>query len=155
MKYLLKSPVFVFVSTLLFFSCFFTAVYAEDEGLTMEKIETWLKGYEQAWEQLDADKAAMLFTENATYQEDPYKEPFKGRTEIHNYWSTVTQDQSDVDFTYEVISVTGNKGVAHWHSEFVQPSTGATVILDGIFVLEFAKGGLCQSLREWWHFKSS
>ena len=151
MKNTFKPQTFI----LLFISSFVINANAANEGnLTMEKMDTWLKGYEQAWEQLDADKAAKLFTEDASYQEDPYKEPFKGRSEIHRYWSTVTQDQSDVNFTYEVISVTGNKGVAHWRSEFVQPSTGATVILDGIFILVFTKAGLCQSLKEWWHFKS-
>ena len=155
MRKILNSLLYIFTSALLFVSSSFINIYAASEGnLTMEKMDNWLKGYEQAWENLDAEKAGMLFTEDASYQENPYKDPFKGRAEIQNYWSTVTADQSNVDFTYEILSITGNTGIAHWHSEFIQPSTGSTIILDGIFVLEFSTDELCQSLKEWWHFQS-
>ena len=140
--------------TLLFVAGIMPTNAADQQGLAIAKVESWLKGYEEAWETLDADKVAVLFTEDATYQEDPYKDPFQGRDGIHEYWTTVTADQQDVNFTFEVLSVTGNTGIAHWHSEFIQSSTGSTIILDGIFLLEFSQEGLCQSLKEWWHFKA-
>ena len=126
---------------------------ADGSGLTESILDDWLKGYEEAWETLDADRAAALFTQNATYQDDPYSEPYQGREGIHEYWSTVTSDQKDVDFTYKVLAVEDNTGIAQWHSEFKQKSTGSDIILDGIFVLEFSPGSLCQSLREWWHIQ--
>ncbi len=127
---------------------------ADQQGLTIAKVESWLNGYKEAWETLDADKVTLLFTEDATYQEDPYKDPYQGRESIHEYWTTVTADQQDVDFTFEVLSVRGKTGIAHWHSEFIQPSSGSTIILDGIFILEFSQEELCRNLREWWHFKA-
>ena len=144
----------ILVATSLFVSGILPTTAADQTRLTIAKVESWLKGYEEAWETLDADKAAMLFTEDATYQEEPYKDPFQGRKGIHEYWATVTADQKDVDFTFEVLLVTGNKSTAHWHSEFIQSSSGSTIILDGIFFLEFSQEGLCQSLKEWWHFKA-
>jgi len=130
-----------------------TNAVAQQE-LDTAKVESWLKDYKEAWETMDADKVVLLFTEDATYREDPYKVPFQGRKGIHKYWATVTADQKDVEFTYEVLSVTGNTGIAHWHSEFLQPSSGTTIILDGIFILKFSQGELCHSLKEWWHFKA-
>lgn len=121
--------------------------------LTIAELETWLKGYEQAWETLDPDKAAALFTEDASYRDDPYKEPHRGRDGIRQYWSTVTADQKDVDFTFEVLAVGGSTGIAHWHAEFSSRSSGAGITLDGIFVLEFDADRLCHSLKEWWHLK--
>lgn len=126
---------------------------AESAALTRADLAAWLDGYEEAWETLDADRAAALFTEDATYQDSPYSEPHQGRNGIHDYWSTVTSDQQDVDFSYEVLSVSGNTGIAHWHSELTQKSSGSQVVLDGIFVLEFSPDGLCRTLREWWHVK--
>lgn len=125
----------------------------DSEPLGREAVEEWLDGYEEAWETLDADKAAALFTADATYQDNPYSDPYRGRHGIHEYWTTVTSDQSDVDFSYEVLSVDGNTGIAHWRSEFTQKSSGSLVVLDGIFVLEFVPEGLCKELREWWHVK--
>ncbi|MBF8269926.1 MAG: hypothetical protein HW386_1635 [Gammaproteobacteria bacterium] len=126
---------------------------AAAQGLTAAKLDAWLKGYEAAWETLDAGKAAALFSEDATYRDEAFAEPYQGREGIRKYWTDVTSDQKDVNFTYEVLAVTGNTGIAHWHAELTQPSSGSTLILDGIFVLDFAPDGLCKGLKEWWFIK--
>ena len=143
----------ILVATLLFLSGSMAPVMAGEHGLTGAQLTEWLQTYEEAWESLDANKAAAIFTENATYQVDPYSDPHLGREGISEYWSEVTADQKDVEFTSEVLSVTGNTGIAHWHAEFTAASTGAKIILDGIFVLEFSADGLCSSLKEWWAIK--
>jgi nuclear transport factor 2 (NTF2) superfamily protein len=134
-------------------SIFLTSITlsADSPGLTRDQFAAWLKGYEEAWETLDADKAAALFTRDATYRDNPYADPYRGRQGIRDYWTTVTNDQEDIDFRYEVLAVSNRTGIAHWHSEFTQKSSGSGIILDGIFVLVFTPEGLCQSLKEWWH----
>ena len=123
------------------------------QQLTPAALTTWLAGYEQAWEQRDANRAAALFTENAVYQEMPFDAPKTGRSGIREYWTMVTADQRDVDFKSEVVAVNGAKGVAHWSATFV--SGGARIELDGMFVLTFDASGLCTELREWWHVRST
>jgi uncharacterized protein (TIGR02246 family) len=120
--------------------------------VTSAKLEAWLGGYREAWEKRDAERAAQLFTDNATYQEMPFDPPKIGRAGIREYWSGVTADQRDVEFRAQTIAVNGNTGVAHWSAKFKLASTGATVELDGVFVLDFdPTSGLCKALREWWH----
>ena len=80
--------------------------------------------------------------------------PKQGRAAIEEYWRTITADQRDVKFESKVISTNGNTGVAHWKATFRLQSTGATIALDGVFVLEFDDQGVCKSLREWWHVKA-
>ena len=122
--------------------------------LTTAKLDSWLAGYREAWEKRDAERAAQLFTDNARYQEMPFDAPKSGRAGIREYWSGVTADQRDVEFQSQTIAVNGNTGVAHWSAKFKQASTGMTVELDGVFVLEFdPKTGLCSTLREWWHVR--
>ena len=123
------------------------------QGLTIAIVENWLDGYKDAWETFDADKVIELFTEDAIYNDQPYEDPHLGRAGIHKYWSDITVDQKDVEFTYDVLAVTGNTGIAYWHSEFTSHSTNAGITLDGMFVLDFADDGLCHHLREWWHLK--
>ena len=125
--------------------------FASAQGVTAATVQAWLAKYETAWEQRDPDKAAQLFTENATYRETPYQEPFKGRAEIRKYWADVTADQRMIDFESDVIAVQGNIGVAHWSATLNTASTGDKVQLDGVFVLTFDASGLVSSLREWWH----
>lgn len=124
------------------------------QALTAESLEQWLASYGEAWEARSARKAGKIFTDDATYRESPYDAPFVGKQAIKDYWSRVTKDQKDIKFTSKVLAVSGNTGIAHWHAEFTQASSGAKVTLDGIFVLEFAESGLCKKLEEWWHVKS-
>ena len=57
-------------------------------------------------------------------------------------------------FESQVITISGKTGVAHWQATFRVASTGATLALDGVFVLEFDGSGQCKSLREWWRLKT-
>ena len=122
--------------------------------VTNAKVDAWLGGYREAWEKRDAERAAQLFTEGATYREMPFDAPKNGRAGVREYWSQVTADQREVEFRSQTIAVNGNTGVAHWSAKFKLASTGATVELDGVFVLELdPKSGLCTALREWWHVR--
>lgn len=130
------------------------AAPAAAQELSRETLERWLASYEQAWETRDAEKAASIFTPNAQYHEMAFEAPKNGRAGIREYWSTVTADQRDIDFTYDIIATEGSRGVAHWHSVFTTASTGAKIELDGVFVLTFTADGLVSELREWWVIKS-
>jgi ketosteroid isomerase-like protein len=126
---------------------------ASAEQLTSAALERWLAGYEQAWESRDAARAAELFTPDALYRETPFDEPKKGQTGVHQYWSSVTADQRNIDFKAEILGIDGQTGIAHWSATFTSASTGAPFELDGIFVLTFAEDGRCSELREWWHLR--
>jgi hypothetical protein len=122
-------------------------------ALTVARLEAWLARYGQAWESRDADLAAGLFGAEASYQETPYDAPMAGRGAIGDYWRRVTDDQRDVAFRGRPIAVSGDTGIAEWGATFRTASTGATIELNGVFVLAFDATGLCTSLREWWHVR--
>jgi ketosteroid isomerase-like protein len=124
-----------------------------DDGITTEDLEGWLSAYGAAWESKDAAAVATIFTETALYQETPYADPFQGRAEISDYWTTVTADQDEIDFDFAAIAASGSTGVAEWSARFRSISGGVPVELDGVFVLEFADSGEVSSLREWWHVR--
>jgi len=128
---------------------------AQAKALDTAALEAWLKKYEAAWETFDAAAAGSLFTDQATYHDNVWKPVMQGRAAIEQYWRTETADQRDVDFQSQVISVSGNTGVAHWSAKFKLKSNGATIELDGVFVLEFDGSGRCKALREWWFVRSS
>lgn len=128
-------------------------VAAQSSALDASRLESWLEGYEQAWEGRDAEAAAGLFTSDARYYETPYAEPFSGREGIAAYWSDVTAGQREIDFEAEVVAIEGSTGVARWRAEFVAGPDATPVGLAGVFVLEFAADGLCSELREWWHMR--
>ncbi len=127
---------------------------ADESSLMMSDLSNWLEAYGEAWESRDADAAANIFSEDATYQVTPYEEPHVGQDGVRDYWAGVTESQRDVQFEHQAISVTGNTGIAHWSATFEVAPDGTTLELDGIFVLEFDEDGKCQRLREWWHLQT-
>lgn len=126
-----------------------------DQQLTTATLANWLARYGQAWEQRDPDQAAALFTGNAPYHETPFDAPKAGRAGIRDYWATVTADQRNVAFKSEIVTVSGETGIARWSATLTSAASGARVELDGVFVLKFDAGGLCSELREWWHVRAS
>lgn len=131
-----------------------TSVAVQARPLDTAALTTWLQRYGDAWQTRDAAAAGKLFSAAAGYHEMPFDAPKTGRAAIEEYWRGVTADQRDVSFKFDVISVTGNTGVAHWTAKFRLDSTGATIELDGVFVLEFDSAGSCSNLREWWHVRA-
>jgi uncharacterized protein (TIGR02246 family) len=120
--------------------------------LTKGRLEAWLTRYGEAWARRDADEVTQLFTDDAIYHEMPFDEPLRGRGAIHGYWLAATADQRDVRFQAQTIATIAETAVAHWSANYRLSSTGTTVELDGMFVLEFdPDSGLCSALREWWH----
>ena len=130
------------------------ACTADARTLDSASLDAWLEKYAAAWEARDPAAAGALFTADATYHEMPFDPVKQGRAAIQDYWKSVTADQREIKVETQVIAVNGNTGVAHWKATFKLQSTGATISLDGVFVLEFAASGECSSLREWWHVKT-
>jgi hypothetical protein len=111
----------------------------------------WLEHYRQAWENRDPQAAARLFSRQATYQETPFDVPMQGEAEIVEYWSEVPRSQQAIQFSWQVLAVSGQTGIAHWQARFWRVPDGPQVHLDGVLVAEFDPEGLCRVFREWWH----
>ncbi len=112
----------------------------------------WLDAYGRAWQTGDAKAVMTLFAPAATYYETPFDPPLVGLDAIHDYWRAgAGQGQRDVAFTYDVLAVAGDLGLAHWAATFTRLSSGAAVRLDGALAARFDAGGACVEFREWWH----
>ena len=113
-------------------------------------VQEWLDGYRSAWEGRDPDAAARLFTEDASYRTTPYEEPFRGCDGVRAYWAEVTSTQSDVRLRYGTPVVDGRHAAVEWW--VTMRNSGADVTLAGEFFLRFDASGVCEELREYWHF---
>ncbi len=115
--------------------------------------KTWFETLGRAWENRDPHAAAELFTENASYHENPFDEPLRGRPAILRYWTEETQFQEQISFHSEILGVTQDTGFAHWWVSFVRIPSKNRVELDGICAIRLNDAHKCFSLREWWHTK--
>jgi len=120
--------------------------------LTRDAFDSWLQAYRAAWEERQPQAAASLFTaQGAEYYWTPFDPPQRGREEIAAAWHGAVTQQRDIHMTFEVLAVDGNRGVAHWHTNFTSVGSGEGVQLDGILIAEFDGLKQCRVFREWWH----
>ena len=113
--------------------------------------EHWLEGYKSAWENRDPQAAADLFSTDAQYYETPFTEPFIGRAQIFNYWADVPRHQTNINFSYQILAVAEDSGIARWRADFQRLPSRKPVALDGVLQATFDENGLCQLFEEWWH----
>ena len=112
----------------------------------------WIEGYRRSWEQADAEAAASLFTEDATYRSNIFETPYGGREGVTAYWESVTSSQSDVSVRMGRPFSDGSRvAVEFWTAMRVD---GGETALAGCLLLDFDESGLCRRLREYWNFAS-
>lgn len=117
-----------------------------------ETFREWVQSYGKAWEGRDPESAGKLFTRDALYYWTPFDEPKTGREGIAAAWREATSRQRNVQFSFEVLAVTGRTGIARWHTALERRATARRVELDGILAAEFDDdSALCRVFREWWH----
>jgi len=108
----------------------------------------WLERYRQAWIERDADAAGRLFTDDATYREQPFQPAFVGRAAIQDYWRRVTASQTSVELRYGRTIVDGRRLAVEWWANL--GTADGPLTLAGEFLLRFAGSGQCEELREYW-----
>ncbi len=115
---------------------------------------SWLTAYGRAWSERKPDAMVMLFAPDATYREDPFGPATVGRAAMRADWTDIAEHQRDIHFNFEVLSETGQRGIAHWTASFVRRPSKDAVQLDGILMATFNSAGQCTEFREWWHRRS-
>ena len=112
-------------------------------------VGSWLEAYRRAWERADADAAAALFTEEATYRSNIFQEPYEGRDGVRRYWAEATSTQEDVRVAMGRPFTDGERVAAEFWT--TMRNDGTDITLPGCLLLLFDEDGLCSALREYWH----
>lgn len=119
------------------------------------QLENWLRAYGAAWGNRDPKAASRLFSADASYYETPFGPPARGHRGVEEYWAAATHKQSNISFSWEILSLSNDIGIVRWWATFARLKSSTKVELDGVLLLEFNHDGLCRTLREWWHRKES
>jgi ketosteroid isomerase-like protein len=117
----------------------------------MRGLQAWLDGYRRAWLSNDPADVGALFADDAVYSVDPFREPWRGRDEIVERWTSDPEQQDDVRIHMTPLAVNGDSGLAHWSASYVRRSgRAARIRMDGVLLLEFAGDRRCRVHREWY-----
>lgn len=113
-------------------------------------VSDWVQAYRRVWEERDAEGAAALFTDDATYRSLIYEAPHEGPAGVREYWTAVTADQRDITVRMGRPFVDENRVTVEFWTTMT--AGGAPVTLAGCLLLEFGEDGRCRRLREYWNF---
>ncbi len=110
-----------------------------------EALNSWMDGYQRAWESNDPADIRALFTEDAEYRTRPQAEPWRGQDEIVAGWIEHRDEPGDATFEWDTVAVTHGTAVVR----------GVTDYADGdryhnLWVIEMADDGRARSFTEWW-----
>ncbi|MGH2555676.1 MAG: nuclear transport factor 2 family protein [Actinomycetota bacterium] len=113
------------------------------------RFREWLELYGKAWRERDAKGLGEIFTDNAVYRSQPFREPHVGTEAIREYWRQATADQEEIDLRFGTPIVAGSRAAVEWWAQI--RTGGEEITLPGILYLRFAADGRCEELREAWH----
>src|SRR5688500_11079534 len=93
-----------------------------------------IEAYRGAWERSDAAAAASLFAGDARYWSSPFSEPHVGRDAIHDYWSSATDTQRDLNVVMGWPLEDEKHAVVEWWTTWNDTVDGS-ITLPGVLVL--------------------
>jgi hypothetical protein len=64
-------------------------------------------------------------------------------------WSNLPQTRSDIGFAYELLAITEQWGIAHWHGSYTPLDRATRLEVDGILLVSLDDEGRCEDFREW------
>lgn len=116
--------------------------------MDVANVGKWLDLFGQAWRDRNPQGAAELFTVDAVYRSDPFRQPLVGRTAIADYWARATGSQSAIQVRFGDPLVQGDRVAVEWWST-VMKDGASTTDAGGLFLTFEAER--CAELREYWN----
>ncbi len=112
-----------------------------------EAVRRWVEGYEAAWRSAGTDALADLFTEDATYQMSPWRQPTIGLDAIRELWDS-EREAPDEEFALraDIVAAEGLTAVVRVEVDYARESSGRW---RDLWVLEFDDRGRCRAFEEW------
>jgi hypothetical protein len=117
--------------------------------VTRDDVQRWLDAYVDAWRSYDPAAIAALFSDDATYAYQPYREPVRGRDAIVADWLESPDAAGSWDASYEAYAADGDRAVAVGQSKYFENGK-LTTLYYNVWLLRFDADGRCAEFVEYW-----
>jgi ketosteroid isomerase-like protein len=111
------------------------------------QVTTWVESYRRAWESNDRDEIGALFTDEAVYYTEPFREGIRGRDAIVADWVDRKDEPGDTEFRYEIMAVCDDLGFVRGWAKYSTPPPRE---YSNLWVVRLAGDGRCSEFTEWW-----
>ena len=108
---------------------------------------SWVTGYEEAWRAPGTGGLARLFTEDATYSQEPNAEPVTGLAAIARMWEAERDGPAEVfRMSSEIVAIDGAVAVVRAEVGYGEPTREEW---RDLWIIRFAADGRCAAFEEW------
>jgi uncharacterized protein (TIGR02246 family) len=111
-----------------------------------DDVRRWVEGYIRAWESNDPVDIGSLFTDDARYFPEPYREPWQGREAIVAGWLDIKDEPGTYSFRHEILAVAGDAGFVRGWTNYTDPPKD----YHNLWVIRLTPDGRCTEFTEWW-----
>lgn len=112
--------------------------------------DSWFSKLGKAWEEKDPCVIPTLFAKEFEYFENPFEKPYTTKEGLLKLWKEVPTSQKDIKFDFDIITITNNIAITHWHASFTRIKQNKQAVLDGIFLVKLNNKGLATLFKQWW-----
>jgi hypothetical protein len=110
------------------------------DGLT-----AWVEGYLRAWRSNDPDEIGALFSDDAEYFTEPFREPWRGREGIVEGW-LARKDEGGWEFEWRPLLLQDELGVVTGTTRYREPPH----VYSNLWTIRFDPDGRCREFTKWW-----
>ena len=111
-----------------------------------EAVAGWVERYVRAWESNDPAEIGALFTDDARYFTEPFREPWVGREAIVAGWLGVRDEPGSWTFRWEPPAVAGDTAYVRGWTAYADPPREYS----NLWVIRLEGDGCAREFTEWW-----
>ena len=119
--------------------------------MTNDDVQRWIDAYVAAWRTYDPDAIGALFSEEATYRYQAWRDPVVGRDAIVADWLDDQDEPGGWDAHYAPYAVEGDRAVATGETRYLERDGSLRTIYSNAWLLRFDADGRCSEFVEYWN----
>jgi hypothetical protein len=110
----------------------------------LEAVTRWVDGYVRAWNSNDPHDIGELFSEDAAYYTEPFREPWRGRETIVSSWLERRDEPGETTFTWYPVTVSPELSIVQGTTVY------PTETFSNLWLIRLDTVGQCREFTEWW-----
>ena len=111
---------------------------------SLDNVSTWIDRYVVAWNSNDSDDIGQLFSEDATYYTAPFRQPWRGRSQIVEQWLLHKDEAGETTFEWEPVALTDEVSIIQGVTTYPDET------FSNLWLIRFDDAGRCREFTEWW-----
>jgi SnoaL-like domain len=110
-----------------------------------EQLTRWMEGYLRAWTSNAPDDIRALFTEDARYFPDPWRDPWQGQDAIVERWIARDDQAGTWQFTWSPVAVTDDVAVVQGETRYTDGRN-----YSNLWLIRLDGDGRAREFTEYW-----